>query len=390
MDLNEYFDPVSLDKSTELTPEQPGAFCKFTRVHTPDQPIPDTSGYNIGILGVPEERGTYNIGTANAPDTIRNKLYQLNKINNQIRVIDLGNLKQGTHPKDTYFGLKDVLQELIQKGTIPIIMGGSQELSYPVFKALTYLKSDVSLVSIDSRVDMHTAINDLHSLNFLRKLISNKNDSLFNLTSLAYQQYFVDSSHLDELDKHMYDNMRIGQLRQNITEAEPILRDSSFVSIDIGAIRHSDAPGHYNSSSNGLHGEEICQLARYAGLSEKISAFGIFEVNPRYDINNITSHLAAQIIWYFMQGFSSRKNESPELTRQGFKKFIIKLNTVEYDLIFYKSLQSDRWWMEIPVIGNETAEKNTTKIIACSYKDYQDACNQEIPDRWWKNFQRIN
>ena len=389
MDLNDYFDPVNLDNTTEGVPVQPGSFCKNIRVHTLNQPIPELEGFHIALVGVKEERNTYNKGTSGAPDIIRDKLYQLSRINNQTNIIDLGNLKPGSHPTDTYAGLTDVVQDLVRKGIIPVIMGGSQELSYAIYKALVFLKTDVSIVSVDSKIDMIPPFTDLHSLNFLKKIIDSKSKNLFNISSLAFQQYFVDSFILDELDRGMYDSLRIGELRHDISEAEPVLRDSSFVSIDIGAVRHADAPGHYNASPNGLHGEEICQIARYAGLSEKIFAFGIFEVNPRFDQNNTTSHLAAHIIWYFLQGFASRKNESPALTRQGFKKFIIKLSKTEYDLVFYKSLSSNRWWMEIPILENIT-DKDNKKIIACSYKDYQDACNQEIPDRWWKNFQRIN
>jgi len=40
---------------------------------------------------------------------------------------------------------------------------------------------------------------------------------------------------------------------------------------------------------------------RYAGMSDKLSSFGIYEINPLFDNHDQTSHLAAQMIWYFDQ-----------------------------------------------------------------------------------------
>jgi hypothetical protein len=95
--------------------------------------------------------------------------------------------------------------------------------------------------------------------------------------------------------------------------------------------------------------------------------------------------LAAQAIWYFMEGLSFRKNENPQ--KAGSKKFIVSLSGGNNNIIFYKSNSSDRWWVELPVI-NPVTEKNY--LISCSYEDYQRACNSEIPDRWWKRMRKYS
>ncbi len=164
---------------------------------------------------------------------------------------------------------------------------------------------------------------------------------------------------------------------------EPVIRDADFISIDFNSVKHADAPGNFQPSPNGLYGEDICQLARYSGLSDQLSMFMINEVNPLFDINNQTSHLAAQAIWYFIDGFSHRKVEQPD-DSENFMKYIVNHDSIGHDLVFYKSEKTNRWWLEIPSV------KKKTHIISCSYEDYLLAGNQEIPNRWWKAYQKIN
>ena len=139
------------------------------------------------------------------------------------------------------------------------------------------------------------------------------------------------------------------------------------------SVRYADSPGYIYPSPNGLNGEEICQISRYAGTSQNIRIFGIFEVNPLYDPQGISSYLAAQMTWYFIEGISQRTIESLSSDNSGFKKFIIKNNQIDPELVFYKSLLTDRWWMEIPVM---TGKSHSSILIACSEEDYKSASAQ--------------
>ena len=138
---------------------------------------------------------------------------------------------------------------------------------------------------------------------------------------------------------------------------------------------------------SGFYGEEICQMAKYAGLSDNLSSFGIFELFPEFDKYNQTSHLMAQSIWYFIQGFYERKKDYPVVDIKNHIKYIVNLEKLKHELIFYKSQASQRWWMEIPEIKKN---KKTKYYISCSHSDYIKSCEGEIPDRWWKAFQKLN
>src|SRR6185295_17792470 len=111
---------------------------------------------------------------------------------------------------------------------------------------------------------------------------------------IGYQTYFVGNEQVELMNKLFFDAYRLGQVRKDMEEVEPIVRNADIVSFDITAVRNSDAPGNGKASPNGFYGEEACQIARYAGISDKLTSIGFYEINPDLDKNSQTSHLAAQ------------------------------------------------------------------------------------------------
>jgi hypothetical protein len=192
------------------------------------------------------------------------------------------------------------------------------------------------------------------------------------------------------MNRLYFDVYRLGQIRDKIEEAEPIIRQSDMISFDISAIKHSDAPANPNASPNGFYAEEACQIMRYAGMNDKLSSIGIYEINPDFDTSGKTSHLAAQMIWCFFDGFYNRKNDFPSRSNPDYLRFHVVLQDEKYEINFYKSKKSDRWWMEIPYPPQKGLKFERHTLIPCSYKDYELAVNNEIPDRWWQTYQKLS
>jgi formiminoglutamase len=386
MDLNGYFDPVSLERPEFEYLDNNESFSHHISVHTPDQPIRELDQHQVALVGVPVDSNAFVKGSKDAPDQVRSKLYQLRKINKNLKIYDLGNVKNGGSVNDTYFALRDILLELKEREIITILLGGSQDLSRGVFLALEKQKGLHQILTIDSMLDFSRKDEPVNSRNYLNQIIYSGPERQFSLTNLGHQAYFVTDEQVSLLEQSYLESIRLGDVRRDIQQAEPVVRDSSFVSVDLGAIRHADAPGASIPSPNGFFGNELCQITRYAGLSEQVSILGFFECNPTFDTNGQTAHLTAQAAWYFLEGFSHRIKENPVDTPEHIKKFIVTLNTAGHDIVFHKSTLSERWWMEIPAKNQLTGHNF---FVSCSYDDYQQACKQEIPDRWWRFLNRV-
>jgi hypothetical protein len=190
--------------------------------------------------------------------------------------------------------------------------------------------------------------------------------------------------------KNLYfDVYRLGSIRESLDEAEPLARDADMLTFDISSVRQADAPGCLQANPNGFYGEEVCKIMRYAGLSDKLSSIGFYEYNPACDMNGQTAKLIAQMIWYFIEGFYNRKNDHPHRDKSDYVKYTVSIKDHKDQLVFYKSKKSDRWWMDVPVKKNFKNVYERHHLIPCSYGDYEIACRDDIPDRWWQAYQKL-
>lgn len=388
MDFLEYFEPVDVTQGDLNFNYDDHQFINNITLLTNNV---DPIEFDIAILGIGEERNSINnSGCAQAPNHIRKYLYQLTTLGDKTQIVDLGNFKTGATTNDTYFALSDILEELIKKNTIPIIIGGSQDLTYANFLAYKNLEQVVNLVSIDSKFNLGENDEEINANNFLTKIILHQPNYLFNYSNLGYQTYFTNKEEIKLMNQLYFDTYRLGQVQQNIEEVEPIVRNADIVSFDVSAIRQSEAPGNNNPSPNGFYGEQACQISRYAGLSDKLTSIGFYEVNPELDINGQTAHSVAQMIWYFIDGVNHRKKDYPIGTKTNYLKYRVEIQDGKNELVFYKSDKSERWWMDIPYPSHAKIKYERHLLVPCSYNDYQTACNNEMPDRWWQTFQKLS
>ena len=297
--LNDYFNPISIEKPDFEHLSGPAKFSHNIATHTDNSPIGDISKYKVAIIGVPEGRNSSGTGTEKSPDTIREKLYNLSRIPGKPKIIDLGNMKQGVTFADTLVGLTDVLTMLSEENVFPVIIGGSSALIPAIDRHFSQKKQPYTMVSVDSRIDFNTEKKEIDSNGYLYNIIYNHKSSVSHFINIGYQTYLNDYQVINRFLKKQYELIRIGDVRQSINLTEPLFRDSDVTVFDISAVRQSDAPGTNNPSPNGFYGEEICLLARYAGISDQLKVFGLFDVNPDFDIRFQTSGLAAQILWFF-------------------------------------------------------------------------------------------
>lgn len=386
LDLNDYFDPVSIEKPYFENLAFNAGLPHNINIHTENNRIKLSEEFKVAILGVPDGRNSPNTGSSKAPDAIRGQLYNLSKIPGKIKLIDLGNMKQGNSFNDTLAGLTDILAILIHENVFPLIMGGSSALITAIDKAMAVLKQRYTMISVDPRIDFSNESKESDSFSYLNNIIHNNKSTLNQYINIGYQTYLNDQQVLNRFIRRHSELVRIGDVRQAINLTEPLFRDSEVALFDISAVRQSDAPGTAIPSPNGFYGEEICLLARYAGISDKLRVFGLFDVNPDLDIRSQTAGLAAQVIWFFLEGFSQKQYETPVLSDNNSGRFIkyhVRVTDLEEDLIFVKSNLTERWWLELQDVNEGSV------YVACSHDDYLKANRNEVPDRWVKATERI-
>jgi len=340
--------------------------------------FPDIDNTAIAIVGVLENRGAHDRKEHIHLNYIRKELYSLFPGNWDKPIADLGNIPAGNTPQDTYYALKGIVEGLVKSKVVPIIIGGSQDLAYAMYRGYDRLEQMVNFVSIDSRFDFGKENEPLSAGSYVTRMIIDEPNNLFNYSNLGYQTYYNSQEEIDLVEKLYFDAYRLGEISNDPTITEPVFRDADIVCIDMAAVKSSDSGNIVKFIPNGFDGKEICTLARYAGISDKVTSFGVFN----HDDTRQESALIAQIVWYFIEGVHYRSNEYPFGSREHYLKYIVPMEDAE--LIFYKSDRTERWWIEVPFVSSLNNKLKRNTLLPCSYQDYVSACNNEYPERLWK------
>lgn len=379
-DLSIYFNPVNVEGN--WNEDQIGS-----TIYSYRSSFPELSRKGYALIYVPEFRGDSNIDfDLPLPDNFRKEFYALNcgslwKQN----FYDLGTILPGNELNDTKHAVKTVVQELNRLQIIPIIVGGSQDLTLAMYDAYSNLEQMVNICTIDAELDLGSPDQDVSSNAYISKILVQRPCHLFNLANIGLQIPYAGAKEFELFEKLYFDICRLGEFNADFRKAEPHLRNADLISMDFTSIKASELL-FKQGNPNGFYAEQICQIARYSGMSDKVSSFGIFNYHNQTDVSD---KLLAQIIWYFIDGIENRTGDFPIGSKKDYVKFTVFIEETGHEIAFYKSNKSARWWMEVPYPAKEGSKYERHHMAPCDRVDYDNAMKNVIPDLWWKTYQKL-
>jgi hypothetical protein len=380
--LIEFLTPVSkpVIAHRELLPV--GTIGKQLFVHTIKGELPDLEKVKFAIFGCKENRRDINyIGLDVHFDAVRMSLYGLYPGNWKHTIADLGDIEKGASVEDSYFAVKAVTAALLKKNIIPIILGASQDALYAKYRAYDGVASMINMVNIDTRFDLGDAEAAITNKSYVGKIIVDKPYNLFNYSVLGYQSFFNPPQEIALMEALYFDAHRLGAVTADIKDVEPIFRNADLVSMDISAIKSAELGSYNKENPNGFDGMEICAISRYAGISNKVSSFSLFEITD-FTTSRSGAMLLGQVVWYFIEGVNFRVSDDDFTDKKHYTTYKVPID--DEVLIFIKSNKTGRWWIELPFISNIDNKLKSSTLLPCTYGEYLGATNQEIPERWLK------
>ncbi|MCB0592944.1 MAG: arginase family protein [Lewinellaceae bacterium] len=324
--------------------------------------LPELKDTRVAIIGIGEEDAR----------AVRNELYRMSYPFRGLEIADLGDVRN----TETSF-IIPLIRELLDSQIFPLILGNAARQALAQYKAFQSLQQLISLAVVDERIAYSRESED-KELYFLKEILDSKHSRLFHLSFIGCQAHFVPPGTFEYLDKRNFDYTRLGKAKAEPAELEPLIRDCDLLSINLSALKQADAPGQQNATPSGFTSEEACQIARYAGMSDKLKALGLYGFQHSLDRESQTANAMAQMAWYFLDGFYHRKGDFPAST-DGLAEYIVDFKKMDYQLTFWRSDRSGRWWMQVPVKTRSKYQRH--RLVPCSYNDYMLACKDELPDR---------
>ena len=355
-----------------------GSIYKKLAIHTSSFGIPDLESTNVCIIGLDEYRNSFFQSATQDLDSLRREFYKLKFSNWKLSISDLGNLPNGNTVDDTYHALYEICKELLSKKIVLILIGGSNDLIYPIFKSFDSYSDKVNIVSIDNQFDLYQESELVSGRTYMNKIIIDDSNSLNDFTNIGYQRHLCSHDELQLMEKLFFEYISFGEISENNMKAEPIMRNSNIVGFDMKSLSFSASFNQTQGNPNGIDPRLACILTKYAGQSNKTNFLGLFELSN----NKVSSKLYSEIIWYFLDGVDKRIIESDFNDSQTFNKYIVQ--TSGRDIIFYKSKISEKWWMLV-----DTSKNKSISYLPCLESDYLEALNDNIPIRWLKATKRV-
>ena len=353
-------------------------------IHTLESGLPELKGLQIAIIGLSEQRNSFFANPQYNVNQFRQAFYELYPGNWNLKIADLGDLSNGAKVKDTYFAIKEIGYHLKQMNIIPVFIGGSHDLIFPLYQVFQDFKELVNMVSVDRSFDFSQEDELISGRSYMSKIIMDKPNVLNNYTNLGFQNYYCALEEKDLMDKLYFEGIRLGKVLEDTRLVEPVFRDADIVGFDMKCLSWEAIADPLKGQPNGIDSRSICTLSRYAGISDRVGFMGLYELPSTPMMNQ----LAAQMVWYFIEGVQYRFDEYPVNTNEGFLKYSVTLSN--QTIIFQKSEKSNRWWMELT---NDTYLDNKTKtsaLLACTKNDYESASQDIIPERWYNAIRRMN
>ena len=355
-----------------------GSLFKELNIHSSSSGLPDIESTNVCIIGLNEYRNSYfELGSQDL-NSIRKQFYKLKFGNWKLSITDLGDLPSGKNVDDTYHALYDICKELLSKNILLIVIGGSNDLIYPIFKSFDSFNDKINIVSIDNQFDLYQESELVSGRTYMNKIIIDNSNRLNDFTNIGYQRHLCSQDELDLMEKLFFEYISLGEITENNNKAEPIMRNANIVSFDMKSLSFSASCNQTAGNPNGINPRLACILSKYAGQSNKTNFLGLFELNNNF----ISNKLYSEIIWYFLDGINNRIVEPGFNDSQTFNKYTVQ--TSGRDIIFFKSKVSEKWWMLI-----NPSQNSRISYLPCLESDYLEALNDNIPVRWLKAIKRI-
>lgn len=296
------------------------------------------------------------------------------------QIYDLGILYANDSGRKT---LTNVTNALVSKKITTIILSSQKEVHTLLYKGLEKALKSVCITEASTILPFGEGNpKSKENTSWLKEVISKPGNKLFNFSNLGMQGFMNPLKNQDLFRKLLFDSIRMGSLQQDMTTAEPVVRDSDLFIFDMNVVKASDAPAVLMPNPNGLSGFDACRFARFAGTSERMKIFCVDNMAEQDDGAMITSFLMAQMLWFFTEAYYGRIPEQPKIKQKEFNTFVVETEH-EGSFVFLQSRISDRWWVQIESLSGKKM------TISCLKKDYLDMTLGEIPERLMKYLNKI-
>jgi agmatinase len=264
----------------------------------------DLSEVKAVFLGIPfDDATTYRPGARFGPMGIRQGSRLLRPYNqfldvypfDTLNMCDVGDINViPGYIDDTFKIIEEELNKI--HNIVPFIAGGDHSITLPILRAMHKKYGKVNLVHLDSHYDFWDSYwgkKYTHGT-WLRRALE---EGLLNeVVQMGIRGSLYSRDDVEDSKRLRIKSFTIRDLKYKLEEVKKELPSGkTYVSIDIDVVDPAFAPGTGTPEVGGLTSFEILEIVR--SFNFDIVGFDVVEVSPPYDTSEITTMLAANILY---------------------------------------------------------------------------------------------
>lgn len=261
--------------------------------------IKDSQEYDVAILGIPyDEKSCYLRGAARGPEAIRsastgkaiNPWTELGvNLEEDVVMADLGDLVVSGDFKKVSSLVEESVLSILEKGAVPIILGGDHSISYPVVKAFSIRFKPLDILHFDAHPDLYEELYGdrfSHACPFARIMEEGYVERLVQVGIRA-----ATGEQRKKAASHRIQMIEMKDIRDilHLEFSNPL-----YVSFDMDSLDPAFAPGVSHHEPAGLTTRQVIDILH--ALHGEIVGMDVVELNPERDPSGITAAAAVKII----------------------------------------------------------------------------------------------
>jgi hypothetical protein len=277
-----------------------------------------------------------------AVNSIRTSLYSLSKTTKRINFFDLGNVQSSLLTTDKLVSaLKYLFEELYN-------VLKKENIRFLILLPDRKLVSDF-LTSIPEKIFNISDINPQFDLSKeVRMLTSQSKVLIYNL--VGAMQFYYNYELQDSQSNEFF--IRFGEVKDDVfSYFEPLARESLVTINSLDSVSTAFVQGSCLNSANGFDAYLFSAFSHIEALSPMVR-FNFYTsfCNFDKDVTGASSSLLSQAIWLYLNSFHKAVQENPlAVPTPDNIEIIRQFNTdINFELTFYHSTFTGRWWMQMP------------------------------------------
>jgi len=261
--------------------------------------VKKTRDYEFAILGIPfDEKSSFLKGAAKGPQAIREASTEeaINAwtesgidLEKETLITDLGDINVSGSLEEIFSRIEKRVRGILEKGAVPIILGGDHSVSYPSVRAFSQKYKNLDILHFDAHPDLYEELYGdrySHACPFARIIEEGLTENLVQVGVRAATGQ----------QREMAKKYRVRMIEMKDIKEKIVLDFSNplYISFDIDSLDPAFAPGVSHHEPGGLSTRQVINMIH--SLKAQVVGLDIVEVNPDRDSSGITASAAVKII----------------------------------------------------------------------------------------------